>query len=142
MMNIKEAREQERLTQAETAKILGVSKRTIEEWERGTRNPKCGHDPLVEKIRIAGHLTSEGRSALIDGDLTWEEAAASYKVDVAKSRSGIGRFGSTFSAVLDEVPESVFNALTGEQLAEVIDALKGAYDKGVAYGRANKEVEQ
>lgn len=141
-MNIREAREQEKMTQVETAKILGVSKRTIEEWERGTRNPKGGHDPLIEKIRIAGHLTSEGRAALIDGDLTWEEAAASYKVDVAKSRSSIGRFVSTFSAVLDEVPESVFNALTGEQLAEVIDALKATYDKGVAYGRANKEVEQ
>ena len=138
-MNIKEAREQEHLTQAEVAKILGVSKRTIEEWERGTRNPKGGNDPLIEKIRIAGNLTSEGRSALIDGDLTWEEAAASYKVDVAKSRSRIGAFGGTFSAVLDEVPESVFNALTGEQLAEVIDALKGAYDKGVNYGKANKE---
>ena len=139
-MNIREAREQEKMTQAETAKILGVSKRTIEEWERGTRNPKCGHDPLVEKIRIAGHLTSEGKAALIDGDLTWEEAAASYKVDVARSKSKIGAFGGTFSAVLDEVPESVFNALTGEQLAEVIDALKGAYDKGVAYGK-NKEDE-
>lgn len=140
-MNIKEAREQERLTQAETAKILGVSKRTIEEWERGTRNPKGGHDPLIEKIRIAGHLTSEGRSALIDGDLSWEEAAASYKVDVARNRSGIGRFDSTFSAVLDEVPESVFNALTGEQLGELIDALKGAYDKGVNHGKENKEDE-
>ena len=140
-MNIKEAREQERLTQAETAKILGVSKRTIEEWERGTRNPKGGHNLLIEKIRIAGHLTSEGRAALIDGDLTWEEAAASYKVDVARSKSKIGAFGETFSTVLDEVPESVFNALTGEQLAEVIDALKGAYDKGVTYGKANKEDE-
>jgi len=141
-MNIKEAREQERLTQAETAKILGVSKRTIEEWERGTRNPKGGHDPLVEKIRIAGHLTSEGRAALKDGDLSWEEAAASYKVDVARNRSKIGAFGGTFSAVLDEVPESVFNALTGEQLAEVIDALKGAYDKGVAYGKKHHEEDE
>lgn len=140
-MNIKEAREQERLTQAETAKILGVSKRTIEEWERGTRNPKGGHDSLIEKIRIAGHLTSEGRAALIDGDLTWEEAAASYKVDVARSKSKIGAFGGTFSTVLDEVPESVFNALTGEQLGELIDALKGAYDKGLAYGKTNKEDE-
>lgn len=139
--NIKDAREQEHLTQAETAKILGVSKRTIEEWERGTRNPKGGHEPLIEKIKIAGYLTPEGRAALIDGDVSWEEATSFYKVAVAKRKCSIGAFGDTFSAILDSVPESVFNALTGEQLAEVIDALKGAYDKGVAYGRANKEDE-
>lgn len=139
--NIKEAREQEKMTQAETAKILGVSKRTIEEWERGTRNPKGGHAPLIEKIKIAGYLTPEGRAALIDGDVSWEEATSFYKVAVAKRKCSIGAFGDTFSAILDSVPESVFNALTGEQLAEVIDALKGAYDKGVAYGRVNKEDE-
>ena len=139
--NIKEAREQERLTQAEVAKILGVSKRTIEEWERGTRNPKGGHEPLIEKIKIAGYLTPEGRAALIDGDVSWEEATSFYKVAVAKRKCSIGAFGDTFSAVMDAVPESVFNALTGEQLAEVIDALKGAYDKGVAYGKTNKEDE-
>ena len=139
--NVKEAREQEKMTQAETAKILGVSKRTIEEWERGTRNPKGGHAPLIEKIKIAGYLTPEGRAALIDGDVSWEEATSFYKVAVAKRKCSIGAFGDTFSAILDSVPESVFNALTGEQLAEVIDALKGAYDKGVAYGRVNKEDE-
>lgn len=140
--NIKEAREQEHLTQAEVAKILGVSKRTIEEWERGTRNPKGGHKPLIEKIKIAGYLTPEGRAALIDGDVSWEEATSFYKVAIAKRKCSIGAFGDTFSAILDSVPESVFNALTGEQLGELIDALKGAYDKGVAYGKKHHKEDE
>ncbi len=37
---IKEARESAALTQKDAAALLGVSKRTLESWEEGTRQPK------------------------------------------------------------------------------------------------------
>lgn len=37
---IKEARESAALTQRNAAALLGVSKRTLESWEEGTRQPK------------------------------------------------------------------------------------------------------
>ena len=38
-MNIKEPRQQLKLTQAALAPLLGVSVRTIQEYEQGRRNP-------------------------------------------------------------------------------------------------------
>lgn len=37
---VKEARESAALTQKDAAALLGVSKRTLESWEEGTRQPK------------------------------------------------------------------------------------------------------
>ncbi len=137
-MTIKEARLQSKLTQAEAAKLLGVSKRTIEEWEAGNRKPKMPESVIIERYSIAGIFTAEGRQALIDGDLSWEEASASYKIQTAKEQSKWGAYGDTFSAILARVPESVFEALNGEQLAELIDSLQDAYNDGVQYGKGNE----
>ena len=137
-MTIKEVRIKNKLTQAEAARLLGVSKRTIEEWEAGNRKPKMPEATIIERYSIAGIFTAEGRQALIDGDLSWEEASASYKSQTAKELSKWGAYGDTFSRILARVPESVFDALNGEQLAELIDAIQDAYNDGVQYGKEQK----
>ena len=133
-MKIKEARQAAGLTQAQAAKILKVSKRTIEEWEAGNRRPKGSEDALAEKISIAGMLTEEGRKALIDGELTFEELADEYKIQTARRLSRWGKFPETFSAIWARIPESAVTKLTGEELAELVEALQTAYNDGVAHG--------
>ncbi len=138
-MTIKEERISAGLTQAEAAKLLKVSKRAIEEWEAGTRNPKKSEAEIVELYRIAGIFTGEGREALLSGELPFDEARDIYKIETAKKLSQWGRYPSTFEAIWDAIPESAFEALTGEQLAELVDAMKGVYDKGRLDGKKDPE---
>ena len=50
-MTIKEARISARLTQQQMSDLLEIPKRTIEEWERGTRTPPGYVEKLiVEKL--------------------------------------------------------------------------------------------
>lgn len=138
-MTIKEERISAGLTQAEAAKLLKVSKRAIEEWEAGTRNPKKSEAEIVELYRIAGIFTGEGREALLSGEVSLDDARNMYKIQTAKRLSKWGRYPSTFDAIWDAVPESAFEALTGEQLAELVDTLKAVYDKGRLDEKANQE---
>tara|TARA_B110000908_G_C10246617_1_gene449201 strand:+ start:2569 stop:2730 length:162 start_codon:yes stop_codon:yes gene_type:complete len=48
MNNIKQARHRLNLTQAELAPLLGVSLKTIKNWEQGTRNPSKAALMLLE----------------------------------------------------------------------------------------------
>ena len=131
---IYEARKTAQLTQAEAAKYLGVSKRTIEEWEAENRNPKGGADAIAKKIRILGSLTEEGREAIAVGEYTWEEAAREERITQAKRLSKWGRYGGTFNACLTQIPECVAEKLDGEELAALIDSIKEVYDAGCAHG--------
>jgi len=42
------AREKSRLTQAEFAKLLGVSVRTLQDWEQGRREPNAAAQTLIK----------------------------------------------------------------------------------------------
>lgn len=136
-MTIREARENANLTQAEVAKIFHVSKRAVEEWESGRRNPKDRQ--IAEKISAWGTMTADGRESILADETTWDEALALHKVTTAKRISKWGKYGDTFHAILGRVPGSVFDTLTGEQLAELIDSLQDAYNDGVYYGRHHVE---
>lgn len=51
-MTIKEARISARLTQKQMSDLLDIPKRTIEDWERGTRTPPRYVEKLiVEKLK-------------------------------------------------------------------------------------------
>lgn len=136
-MTIKESRIKNHLTQADAAKLLGVSKRAVEEWEAGNRKPKKSESEICELYGIAGMLTREGLEALLAGEVSMEEMRNEYKIQTAKELSKWGAYGDTFSAILARVPESVFDALNGEQLAELIDSLQEAYNDGVDYGKVH-----
>lgn len=50
--SIKEARESAALTQKDAAALLGISKRTLESWEEGTRQPKPAEQArALEELR-------------------------------------------------------------------------------------------
>lgn len=138
-MKIQDERKKSGLSTTEAGKLLKVSKRTIEAWETGARVPKIPESEIVEFYRIAGIFTGEGREALLSGELPLDEARSIYKIETAKKLSKWGRYPSTFDAIWDAVPESAFEALTGEQLAELVDALKTVYDKGRVDGKAESE---
>ena len=129
-MTIKEARKEAKLTQDETAKALGVSKRTIEDWEAGRRNPKMGQEYWAERIVAIGCLTDTGREALASGEISMYEALAMAKRFQAKKASRIGSLNDTFSACWDRIPETVVDSLPATSLAELVDALYVAYSDG------------
>lgn len=134
-MTMKEARIEAGITQQELAKLLRVSKRTIEEWEAGNRNPKGGYGKIIHRIKIAGHLTAEGREALAEGEMTWNEADASYKFQTVKQLSRWGVFGDTFAALWGMIPEEVEETCSVEALTELINNIKATYDDGVEHGK-------
>ena len=51
---LKERREKRGLSQVEFARVLGVSRLTIQYWERGMRNPSS-----LQRAAIAEHLGSD-----------------------------------------------------------------------------------
>lgn len=52
MMKIKEAREAARLSQAAAAELIGVPKRTWEDWEAGKHKPpKYVKKLIIEKLQ-------------------------------------------------------------------------------------------
>ena len=128
---IKEARQSARLPQKEVAKCLGVSVSTLNQWESGLKKPKVGEDKIVHKIRILDHLTAEGRDALVAGEMTWNEADASYKFQTVKRLSKWGAYNDVFSALWGRIPEEVEETCSVEALTELIDSIKAAYDDGV-----------
>lgn len=135
----KTVRSEHGITQKEASRILGVSKRTVEEWEAGNMKPKGGFEPVIMKLKIAGHLTADGREALISGELSWSEASASYNIQETKKLSKWGTFGDTFSKCWERIPESIEKIADPESLAELVDSIKETYDDGVEYGKHHTE---
>jgi transcriptional regulator with XRE-family HTH domain len=56
---LRKAREKAGLTQAQAATRWGVSKRTVEHWEKGQRLPPAEKDAITRE-RIIARLTESG----------------------------------------------------------------------------------
>lgn len=134
-MTIKEARQSARLSQKEVARCLGVSVSTLNQWEMGVKNPRAGTEEIIHKIRILDHLTAEGRDALTAGEMTWNEADASYKFQAVKRLSKWGSYNDIFSSLWGRIPEEVEQVCSVEALTELVDNIKAAYDDGVEHGK-------
>jgi len=131
-MTIKEARATAGLTQKETAELLGIGKRTLEDWESGRRNPKAGEAYWAERILALGILTEDGRNSLRNGLTTMDDVLGWYKIDCVEKLSKWGAYGETFRRNWERIPEGVVEALPAEQLAQLVDAIQQAYDDGKA----------
>lgn len=136
---IKAARKQEGLNQSEVSQLLGVSKRTLQDWEDGRRKPKPGYDRLVELIHAVGILTEEGRNQIITGAWDLEYALDLYKMRQVEKLSKWGAYGATYGANRKRIPASVWEKLPAEDLAILVDAIKAAYDDGVTAGKKGEE---
>lgn len=49
-MNIEQARQQLGMTQAQLGQALGVSERTIQNWEYGTTSPRPAQEKAIERM--------------------------------------------------------------------------------------------
>lgn len=121
---IRAARKEARMSVRETAALLGIPTRTLEEWEACRRNPKTDRKVIADRIRAFGELTREGRMAYLDGVITLEEVMEEHKLNTAKKVSKWGDNGDTFRSIIERIPEDVYEALDGEQLGHLVDAMK------------------
>lgn len=133
-MDIKGLRKRSGCSQKEIAQILGVSLRTIQEWEAGTRNPKNPED-VREKLESLTHLTREGINSILNGfsDIEWAMFEAKYSN--AKRLSKWGAYGATFEANWNRIPKGLREKLSAEELAELVDTIKAAYDDSIQKGK-------
>ena len=83
----------------------------------------------VSKKEVMSILTRDGRESVKAGEITEEQLAGMYKLEMVKRSSKIGNMPSAFNASYNRVPEQIKD-LAPEQIAAVVDALYQAYNDG------------
>ena len=83
----------------------------------------------VSKKEAMEILTREGREAVKSGEISIDDLAKMYKMEMVKRSSKIGNMPSVFNASYNGVPEQIKD-LAPEQIAAVVDALYQAYNDG------------
>lgn len=84
----------------------------------------------VKKEVAMAILTKDGREAVKNGDITIEELGVMYKIELVKKASKIGTYPDAFNANLDRVPETIFDKLSPEEIAALVDAFFDCYRDG------------
>ncbi|MFR8171224.1 MAG: hypothetical protein ACLU9Q_10435 [Marvinbryantia sp.] len=79
---------------------------------------------------IKGILTNEGIDALESGEMSLEEAGEMYKLEQVKKFSRIGEFGDTFRANFARIPGNIYDKLSPEEAAQLVDAFYKCYGDG------------
>ena len=64
-MNIEQARQQLGMTQAQLGRAIGVSERTIQNWEWGNTSPKPHHVKAIERLLADGEPVTIARLVAI-----------------------------------------------------------------------------
>lgn len=64
-MNIEQARQQLGMTQAQLGNAIGVSERTIQNWEWGNTSPKPYHVKAIERLLADGEPVTIARLVAI-----------------------------------------------------------------------------
>lgn len=64
-MNIEQTRQQLGMTQAQLGKAIGVTERTIQNWEWGKTTPKPYHIKAIERLRADGEPVTIARLVAI-----------------------------------------------------------------------------
>ena len=83
----------------------------------------------VNKKEAMEILTREGREAVKSGEISMDDLAEMYKLEMVKRSSKIGNMPSAFNASYDRVPEQIKD-LSPEDIAAVVDSLYDAYSDG------------
>ena len=84
----------------------------------------------VAKKEILSVLTKEGQKAVKDGTLSMEEAAEMYKGEMVKRASKIGAYGDTYAENRKWIPEEIYDKLSPEENAFLVDAFHACYHAG------------
>lgn len=143
MANLKELRALCGMTQKELSERSGINVRLIQKYESGEYSPNnmtaktadaishalgCSIDDLVNMNTSI--FTSEMTEAIKSGEMTLSDALEMDKYEKVARLSKIGRFGDTFWASYNRIPESLIDKLTAEETAELVDAFHQCYSDG------------
>lgn len=85
---------------------------------------------VVSKKEAMSILSREERKAVKEGTLTIHELSDMYKLDLVKKASEIGRFPETFQANFERVPKDLFDKLSPEEVALLVDGFYHSYIDG------------
>lgn len=145
MAELKELRKIMGITQKELADRAGMNVRHIQRLESGesdiekitTENRESLEKALgitLEEMKELnlGIFTEDAKASVKSGDLTIRDLLDMNKYQQIKKLSKIGVFQGMFSANYDRIPDGIFDKLTAEELAGLVDAIYDAYSAGKA----------
>lgn len=150
MAELKELRKIMGITQKELADRAGMNVRHIQRLENGesdiekitTENRETLEKILgitleeMKKLNL-GIFTKDAKASVKSGDLTIRDLLDMNKYQQIKKLSKIGVFQGMFSANYDRIPDGIFEKLTAEELAGLVDAIYDAYSAGKAEREAD-----
>ncbi|MDO5363443.1 MAG: helix-turn-helix transcriptional regulator [Eubacteriales bacterium] len=150
MAELKELRKIMGITQKELADRAGINVRHIQRLENGesdidkitTENRENLEKILgitleeMKKLNL-GIFTEDAKASVKSGDLTIRDLLDMDKMNKVKKLSKIGALHGMFSANYDRIPEGIFDKLTAEELAGLVDAIYDAYSAGKAEREAD-----
>ncbi len=150
MAELKELRKFMGITQKELADRAGMNVRHIQRLESGesdiekitTENRESLEKALgitLEEMKELnlGIFTEDAKASVKSGDLTIRDLLDMDKMNKVKKLSKIGTFQGMFSANYDRIPDGIFEKLTAEELAGLVDAIHDAYSAGKAEREAD-----
>ena len=145
MAELKELRKIMGITQKELADRAGMNVRHIQRLESGesdiekitTENKEALEKALgitIEEMKELnlGIFTEDAKASVKSGDLTIRDLLDMDKMNKIKKLSKIGAFQGMFNANYDRIPDGIFDKLTAEELAGLVDAIYDAYSAGKA----------
>lgn len=143
MAELKELRKFMNMTQKELAEKSGINLRQIQKYEYGEydtskmmlRNAIALADALECDVRELSELnlnifTNEAKEAIKDGEMDLHDLLRMDKYQKIKKLSKIGEFESTFYESYKWIPETLFDKLTPDELAKLVDSFYDCYSLG------------
>ena len=143
MAELKELRKFMNLTQKELAKKTGINIRQIQKIEKGeidvnnitAKNAQALSSALgcsVEEMLALdlNIFSNEAKQSLKDGELDLHDLLKMDKYQKVKKLSKIGSFESAFHENYKWIPESLFDKLTPDELAFIVDNFYDCYSAG------------
>lgn len=86
----------------------------------------------IKKNEAMSILTTDGKAAVRNVDITLEELGEMYKLEMVKRASKIGSMQSTFSESYKWIPDVLKAELSPKYLAELTDRFYDCYSAGKA----------
>lgn len=123
---LKEVRLLKKMTQKELAEKSGVSLRMIQHYEQGVKDIKKAAAETVSRLAEVLRCSAED---IINEDVDLEKAV---KLEDALSKATIHKGNSTVSAILEQIPSSLIEKLSSDDIACLMDIVDKAYKKGQA----------
>ena len=131
MAELKELRKFMNLTQKELAEKTGMNIRQIQKLEKGEIDVNNITAKNAQALSSAlGCSVEDAKQSLKNGELDLHDLLRMDKYQKIKKLSKIGSFENTFYANYKWIPESLFDKLTPDELANLVDSFYDCYSAG------------